>query len=206
MRSKFITLEGIEGVGKSTVAKCIHQFLEQHGVRHIMTREPGGTEIAESIRGLLLQHYQESMDSDTELLLMFAARAQHLSAVIRPMLSKGFWVVSDRFTDASYAYQGGGRQIKFERIQMLEQYVHPHEQPDLTFLLTAPVELALKRARGRDHTIDRFEKETLEFFERAQNAYLSRAQADPKRFFIVDSSLDLKIVIQQIELKLAELI
>lgn len=199
MTAKFISLEGIEGVGKSTIAQSIHDFLNQHHIAHIMTREPGGTEIAESIRQLLLQHYQEPMESDTELLLMFASRAQHLATVIRPALQKGLWIVTDRFTDASYAYQGGGRRVPFERISLLENFVHPFEKPDITLLFTAPASLALERSRHRSHTPDRFESEAIEFFERVQNAYLVRAAQEPWRFHIIDTSQPITCVIQQVE-------
>jgi dTMP kinase len=206
MNAKFISLEGIEGVGKSTIAHCIHSWLDKHHIVHQMTREPGGTEIAEAIRYLLLAEYEEQMTSDTELLLMFAARAQHLASVIKPTLAKGQWVVSDRFTDASYAYQGGGREIDFARIEMLERYVHPDLQPDLTILLTAPVELAMERARNRNHSVDRFEKEALYFFQRAQEAYLIRAKAEPHRFQIVDTSESLEHVEEKIQAILATLL
>lgn len=192
----FITLEGIEGVGKSSLAKQLFAWLQEKQVPCLLTREPGGTEIAESIRHILLKHHNEPMANDTELLLMFAGRAQHLAQLIRPALAQGQWVICDRFTDASYAYQGGGRGIDFARIHMLEQFVHADLQADLTFLLTAPVKLALSRVRQRNNQVDRIEQETLSFFERAQNAYLERAAQTPNRFEVLDSERPLEKLFQ----------
>jgi dTMP kinase len=206
MKAKFITIEGVEGVGKSTVVKHIATWLSETQIPHFVTREPGGTEIAEMIRNVLLQHCAEEMNPDTELLLMFAARAQHLSCVIRPHLAQGNHVICDRFTDASYAYQGGGRGIPEEKIKMLEQFVHPNERPDLTLLLVAPIEVALQRARTRKGSADRFEKETVTFFERVQNAYIARAQKEPERFRLIDSSGSEAEIFQAIQSILNEIL
>lgn len=199
MAGLFITLEGIEGVGKSTIAYHMHGWLESRGIASVMTREPGGTEIAEAIRRVLLHPYHEKMVEDTELLLMFAGRAQHLHQVIYPALSQQKWVLCDRFTDASYAYQGAGRGVAFERIAQLEAFVHPDLKPDKTFVFTASVTIALERARGRAHSPDRFELEKMEFFERAQNAYLELAKKEPDRFCIIDTNRELKEVLREVE-------
>lgn len=199
MPALFITLEGIEGVGKSTIAYHMHRWLEARKISSVLTREPGGTEIAEAIRRVLLYPYQEKMADDTELLLMFAGRAQHLSQIILPALQAQKWVLCDRFTDASYAYQGAGRGMSFERIAQLEAFVHPQIKPDKTFLFTAPVAVALERAKGRAHSPDRFELEQLEFFERAQNAYLKLAEQAPQRFCVIDTAQPLKAVLENVE-------
>lgn len=196
-KAKFITIEGIEGVGKSTCLKYICDFLQEQKIQFIQTREPGGTAIAESIRQVMLDHYSESMSHDTELLLAFAGRAQHLQTVIRPSLQANQWVVCDRFTDATYAYQGGGRGIAKERIQYIEQWVHPDLQPDLTLLLFAPVQIALERAKGRG-ALDRIELEKTAFFERVQETYLQLAKEHSNRFRIVDASENSQIVKQKV--------
>lgn len=186
-RAKFITIEGIEGVGKSTCMHSITSYLKEQNVAFIQTREPGGTVIAEAIRTVMLDHYPEPMSHDTELLLAFAGRAQHLEQVIRPALNKRQWVICDRFTDATYAYQGGGRGIPKNRIKMIEAWVHPDLQPDLTLLLHAPVQIALERAKGRG-ALDRIELEKLEFFERVQGMYLQLAKEYPERYRCIDAS------------------
>lgn len=184
---KFITIEGVEGGGKSTNLEFVRQFLEQKGKEVVVTREPGGTPLGEEIRALLLGHCHDGMAVDAELLLMFAARAEHIAKVIRPALEAGKWVLCDRFTDATYAYQGGGRGVAVERIAQLERWVQGELQPDLTLLLDLPVELGLSRA-GRRSAPDRFEREQTEFFERVRQNYLARAAACADRFRVIDAS------------------
>lgn len=183
----FITIEGIEGVGKSSAVQCLREYFQVHQVSPIFTREPGGTEIAEAIRQILLHKHEELMSCDTELLLMFAGRAQHIAKTILPALQAGKVVVSDRFTDATYAYQGGGRGIAEERIKILEQWVQGDLQPDLTLLLDAPIELGLQRISVRGQR-DRIEQEQIEFFHRVRAAYLLRAKQFPERFKIIDAT------------------
>lgn len=190
---RFITIEGTEGGGKSTNLAFVRTYLEKHGVSVVETREPGGTSLGEDIRGLLLGHRHDGMSDDTELLLMFAARNEHLSRVIRPALAAGQWVLCDRFTDASYAYQGGGRGISAARIAQLEQWVQQGLQPDLTLLLDIPVAEGLERTRERAQGPDRFETQQLEFFERVRQCYLDRAHND-RRFRIIDASQPLELV------------
>ncbi|MFA7094922.1 MAG: dTMP kinase [Gammaproteobacteria bacterium] len=184
---KFITIEGMEGGGKSTNLEFVRRFLEQKGKEVVVTREPGGTALGEEIRALLLGHRHDGMAEDTELLLMFAARAEHIVKVIRPALDSGKWVLCDRFTDATYAYQGGGRGVAVERIAQLENWVQGELQPDLTLLLDLPVELGLSRA-GRRSEPDRFEREKTEFFERVRQNYLERAMLCADRFRVIDAS------------------
>ena len=198
----FITLEGIEGVGKSTQVSFVKEWLEQAGHRVTVTREPGGTALGESIRGLLLDPTLPPMASMTELLLVFAARAEHLSRVIEPALASGHWVVCDRFTDATWAYQGGGRGLSGEAIGALEVLVQGARRPDLTLLLDAPVPLALGRAKARG-AADRFEAERAQFFERVRMAYLQKARLEPLRFRIVDAAQDLQAVQTSIAAHLA---
>jgi dTMP kinase len=182
--AKFITLEGGEASGKSTNIRLIANWLTQRNIPYVLTHEPGGTPFAESIRQLLLQQQSEPVASDTELLLMFASRAQHIAQVIRPALAAGQWVICSRFTDSTYAYQGGGRGVSLEKIAQLEQLVQGAFQPDLTILLDVPVEIALERARQRGE-LDRIEAEDIPFFERVRSAYLARAAAFPQRFRII---------------------
>lgn len=189
-RGKFITVEGGEGVGKSTNVALIAELLAAAGHAPVRTREPGGTPLAEKIRQLLLAHGDEPMSAWAELLLIFAARAQHLAQVIEPALAAGQWVLCDRFTDATFAYQGGGRGLSTEHIAALEQLVQGALRPDLTVLLDAPVAIGQERMRSRAEP-DRFESEQLAFFERVRTAYLQRAQAEPRRFLIVDAGVDL---------------
>jgi dTMP kinase len=191
----FITLEGCEGVGKTTNANLIESLLQEQGVPYVRTREPGGTPLAESLRDLLLEKRDEKVDPLTEVLMLFAARAQHVNHVIRPALNMGHWVLCDRFTDASFAYQGGGRGVSVEVLEQLEQMVHGDLQPDLTLYLDMPVELALSRIQERE--LDRFEVEKKLFFENVRNAYLLRASKQD-RFRIIDASQSLDSVQQDI--------
>lgn len=186
----FVTFEGIEGVGKSTLVQVIAKHLTSRGLRYCLTREPGGTPLAEQLRNILLAHHSEQIVPETELLLMFAARAQHVANVIKPRLAAGDWVLCDRFTDASFAYQGAGRGVAPVVIEQLAALSQQGCQPALTFLLTAPVELALQRAKKRA-TLDRFESETVAFFDRVQQNYLARAALEPKRFCVIDASAPL---------------
>ncbi len=192
-RGQFITFEGTEGVGKSTQLANAADTLKGLGVDVVVTREPGGTPMAESIRELLLEPRDEAVDETTELLLMFAARAQHLNTRILPALERGQWVLCDRFTDATFAYQGGGRGVSSERIAMLESLVQGDVRPDHVILLDAPVETGMKRARSRGD-LDRFEQETVSFFQRIRDTYLERAQAAPERYSVVDASASLEQV------------
>ncbi len=201
----FITLEGGEGAGKSTQLAYVRQRIESAGIPLQVTREPGGTPLAEQIRELLLDHREETMAADTELLLMFAARAQHLATLIRPALARGEWVLCDRFTDATYAYQGGGRGIDFTRIGVLEDWVQGELRPDLTLLLDLPVEVGMARA-GQRGALDRFEREQRDFFERVRAAYLARAAQEPQRFRIIDAAQDIAAVQRQIDAALAPLL
>jgi dTMP kinase len=185
-RGKFITLEGIEGAGKSTQLSAVCAFLSEKGVPTLATREPGGSPIAERVRELLLDPACRGMAADAELLLMFAARAEHVQKVIRPALERGTWVVCDRFTDATYAYQGGGRGVDAGRIGQLEDFVQGGLRPDLTLLFDLPVSVGLARA-GRRSLPDRFESETRQFFELVRAAYLARARAEPRRMRVVDT-------------------
>lgn len=191
-RGRFITLEGGEGVGKSTNLGFVIDFLRGQGIEVVQTREPGGTPRAEAIREQLLAHHEEPLDSDAELLLVFAARAQHLARRIVPVLERGVWVVSDRFTDATFAYQGGGRGIDIQRIAQLEKFVQRGLAPDLTLLLDMPLDAAEQRLAGRldrqGEPRDRFEQEQRDFFERVRDAYLARAADDPQRMAIIDAS------------------
>lgn len=198
MTGRFITLEGVEGVGKSTNLEHIKCRLEAAGIKLVVTREPGGTEMAEEIRALLLQPRDESVSEMAELLLMFAARAQHLHALIKPSLEAGTWVLCDRFTDATFAYQGGGRGVSFEWISTLEAMVQQSLRPDLTLLLDLPVEVGLERARQRS-AFDRFEAEQQHFFEQVRKVYLHRAAQEPERFAIIDATPSIDRVQAQID-------
>nr|WP_218649632.1 dTMP kinase [Pseudomonas taiwanensis] len=186
----FITLEGPEGAGKSTNREYLAERLRSHGIEVVLTREPGGTPLAERIRELLLTPSDETMGADTELLLVFAARAQHLQGVIKPALARGAVVLCDRFTDATYAYQGGGRGLSSERIAQLENFVQGDLRPDLTLVFDLPVEIGLSRAAARGR-LDRFEQEQRSFFEAVRQTYLQRAQAASDRYKVVDASLTL---------------
>jgi dTMP kinase len=200
-RGVFLTVEGVEGVGKSTNIEFIADKLKAADIPFVLTREPGGTPLAEDMRKLLLQRRQESVSENAELLLMFAARAQHIDQVIEPALNDGCWVVCDRFTDATYAYQGGGRGVPVNKIADLERWVQGDLRPDFTVLLDAPVELGLRRARQRAE-LDRFEQETLGFFESVRDAYLAMAGADPGRYRLIDASQSLEGVQQDLSVVL----
>ena len=205
MSGLFITLEGPEGAGKSTNREYLAECLRAQGVEVLLTREPGGTPLAERIRELLLAPTDEIMCADTELLLMFAARAQHLDAVIRPALRRGVVVLCDRFTDATYAYQGGGRGLSFERIGILENFVQGSLRPDLTLVFDLPVEVGLSRAAARGQ-LDRFEQEGRAFFEAVRKTYLQRAAAAPSRYKVIDAGQPLAQVQQALDRLLPELL
>lgn len=190
MSGLFITLEGPEGAGKSTNREYLAERLRERGIEVQLTREPGGTPLAERIRELLLDPSDERMAVDTELLLVFAARAQHIAQVIRPALERGAVVLCDRFTDATYAYQGGGRGLPVERIAQLESFVQGELRPDLTLVFDLPVEIGLSRAAARGR-LDRFEQEGRSFFEAVRNTYLDRARAEPARYHILDAAQSL---------------
>lgn len=196
---KFITLEGGEGVGKSTNLQFIKQLLEDAGIKVITTREPGGTAFAEKIRQLLLENREEVVSEQAELLLMFAARAQHIHHVIQPALSQGHWVLCDRFTDATYAYQGGGRNMDMTMIEWLEDKVQGGLRPDLTLLLDAPVSVGMDRANKRGK-LDRFESEQKSFFDKVRAAYLQRAEKHPQQIKIVNAAQSLDKVQVEIDL------
>ena len=196
MRGKFITLEGVDGAGKSTHLAWLAKRIEAAGKKVVITREPGGTPLGEALRQLLLS---QPMHLETETLLMFAARREHLDRVILPALSTGTWVVSDRFTDASFAYQGGGRGLDPARIEALETWVQGSLQPDLTFYFDIPVELARQRRAAATAVLDRFEQEDSEFFDRVRAAYLARASRYPQRMRIVDARLSIEEIEKLLE-------
>ncbi|MBU6954334.1 dTMP kinase [Hahella sp. HN01] len=198
----FITVEGIEGAGKTTNLNFIRSILEEGGEEVLMTREPGGTPMAEEVRELLLRPREETVSSTAELLLMFAARAQHLEQKIRPAIDRGVHVLSDRFTDATYAYQGGGRGLSWEMIHDLEKMVQADFKPDLTLLLRIDPEAGMARARKRG-ALDRFEQEKLEFYFRVQEGYMKRVAEDPGRFLVVDAQKSLEDVQATIAQELA---
>ena len=202
---RFITLEGIDGAGKSTHAAWLAEAIAARGHRVTATREPGGTPVGEALRALLLR---ETMSHDSEALLMFAARREHIEAVIRPALARGDWVLCDRFTDATFAYQGGGHGVPLERIRELERWIHGDCQPDLTFLFDVPPGVSrarLDKAKREGRALDKFEREAEAFFERVRNAYLDRARGDPGRFRIVDSTRPLDAVRKDLGGWLAEI-
>jgi dTMP kinase len=195
---KFITLEGGEGVGKTTNVPFIKDYLLSQNIPVVVTREPGGTQLAEKIRDLLLHSNDEAVTSHAEILLMFAARAQHLNHVIKPALAQGQWVLCDRFTDATYAYQGGGRGMSLEAIQWLENFVQADLRPDLTLLLDVPIAIGMARAKNRAGQLDRFESEQVEFFNRVRQVYLNQAQQYPERIKIIQADQALTDVQQAI--------
>lgn len=197
---RFLTIEGIEGVGKSTQVARLSEALRVRGIAHLVTREPGGTPLAERIRELVLKPAGETMPGTAELLLMFAARAVHWTNLVEPNLNAGRWVLCDRFIDATYAYQGGGRGLSDEDIRQLEIMVLGSRRPDLTVLLDAPVQLALQRAEQRNAgaVVDRFERERSDFFERVRGAYRARAAADPGRVAVIDADQPVDLIGAQI--------
>ena len=202
---RFITVEGTEGVGKSTNMAFIESWLKQAGKELVITREPGGTALGEKLRGVLLDAKEQSMSDDTELLLMFAARAQHLKEVILPALNAGKWVLCDRFTDSTYAYQGGGRGIDESRIADLEQWVQGDRRPDMTLILDLPIDVGLERA-GKRSEPDRFELEKHGFFNKVRDAFLARAAANPNRYAVIDASPSVENVQKSIQAVLEKMI
>jgi dTMP kinase len=203
-RGKFITIDGVEGAGKSTQITFICDYLKAKGVNVILTREPGGTDVGEKIRTLLLSNSTGKMHADTELMLMFAARNEHIQNKIMPALKQGDWVLSDRFTDASYAYQGGGRGLDVERIAQLEQWVLQDFTPDMTLLLDVPVEIGMSRVESRGKK-DRIELEATDFFNRVRQAYIDRSEQFPERIKLIDSSQTVEHTKQQIKVILDSL-
>jgi dTMP kinase len=208
VRGRFITFEGGEGAGKSTQLARAAGWLGERGVEVVVTREPGGTPRAERLRGILLERSAEPMPGSCELLLMFAARASHLENLVRPAVRRGAWVLCDRFTDATYAYQGGGRGVPTAQIDALVGIVHPDLEPDLTLLLDLPVEVGLARARQRNGAggPDRFETEQRGFFERVRATYLERAARESRRFRVIDASGGVAEVETQVQHALAALL
>ena len=196
--SKFITFEGVDGAGKSTHIAWFAEMLKQRGHDVVVTREPGGTALGEQLREILLN---QPMNIGTEALLMFAARLEHIEQVIRPGLRAGKWVISDRFSDASFAYQGGGRGLSWEKLSQLEQWVHPDLQPDLTLFFDVPVEIARQRL-ANNVSLDRFEQEQAEFFERVRAGYHRRVQEHPQRYAVIDASQN----VDEVKHKLQEII
>ena len=203
-RGKFITIDGVEGAGKSTQIEFICEYLKAEGVNVILTREPGGTDIGEKIRTLLLSNSTGKMHADTELMLMFAARNEHIQNKIMPALKQGDWVLSDRFTDASYAYQGGGRGLDVGRIAQLEHWVSQDFTADMTLLLDVPVEIGMSRVESRGKK-DRIELEATDFFNRVRQAYIDRSEQFPERIKLIDSSQTVEHTKQQIKVILDSL-
>ena len=198
-KGKFISIDGVEGAGKSTQIAFICDYLHRKGIDVVKTREPGGTDLGEKIRSLLLGHDNEGMHSDTELLLMFSARNELIQNKIKPALAAGQWVVSDRFTDASFAYQGGGRLLNIDRISKLESWVQGKFQADLTLLLDVGVDVGMARIESRK-TKDRIEKEQREFFERVRSTFIDRSKLYPERIKLIDASQSIEQVQKQIQL------
>ena len=198
MQGHFITLEGIEGAGKSTAVQILANYLRDNNIDFILTREPGGTEIAEKIRKVLLAHYTEPMHPDTEMLLYFSGRAQHLNQIIIPALQRGQWVICDRFTDATYAYQGGGRGLSQEKIAILENWVQGSLRPNCTLLFDVAANIGLDRVK-KNRTLDRLEIEKEVFFKKARNCYLERACKEPNRFYIIDANKTSEEVAKQVQ-------
>jgi dTMP kinase len=203
-KGKFITIDGVEGAGKSTQITFICEYLQAKGVNVVLTREPGGTDLGEQIRELLLNTKTKSMHSDSELLLMFSARNEHIHSKIIPALNNGDWVLSDRFTDASYAYQGGGRGLNMQRIEQLEKWVLQDFTPDMTLLLDIPVEQGMERVKSRGKK-DRIELENMDFFERVRQAYIARSKAYPERIKLINSAKTKEYTSMQIAQILADL-
>ena len=194
MTAKFITFEGVDGAGKSTHLEWFANALRQRGIDLLLTREPGGTPLGERLREILLH---QPMHAETEAMLMFAARREHVEQVIRPALQRGTWVICDRFSDASFAYQGGGRGVALAKLEQLEQWVHGDLQPDLTLLFDVPIEVARQRL-ANNASLDRFEQERGEFFERVRQAYLARAAKAPQRFAVIRAEKTMAEVQQEL--------
>jgi dTMP kinase len=205
MTGKFITVEGIEGAGKTSCMQVVTEVIEHQGINAIHTREPGGTDLGEDLRSLLLGHKHTGMSDDAELLMMFAARAEHIVQKIQPALDDGKWVLCDRFTDATYAYQGYGRGIPLEKIAGLENWVQGELRPDLTLLMDLPVEVGMERA-GKRSAPDRFESEAWDFFERIRQGYLSIAAEQPSRVKVIDASQDLPDVQAQVRVAIEDFV
>lgn len=199
---KFITFEGIDGAGKSTHIPFVCELIQQAGKEVVATREPGGTPLGEALREILLH---QTMHLETEALLMFAARREHLAQVIMPALETGKWVVSDRFTDASFAYQGGGRHLSIEKLAQLEQWVHPDLQPDLTLLFDVPLDVAKARLH-RERVLDKFEQEKDDFFNATRQEYLRRAKEFPERFVVIDSTQPIETIQAQLRQIILQLV
>jgi dTMP kinase len=193
--SKFITFEGVDGAGKSTHLEWFANTLRQRGLHVVVTREPGGTPLGEQLRQILLN---QTMNIGTEAMLMFAARMEHIEQVIKPALRAGKWVISDRFSDASFAYQGGGRGLDWDKLSQLEQWVHPDLQPDLTLFFDVPIEVARRRL-SNNISLDRFEQEQADFFERVRAGYHKRIQQNPQRYVVIDAAQDLDEVKHKLE-------
>lgn len=206
MSGKFISIEGIEGAGKSTQLQFIADYLRSNGIQVVVTREPGGTNLGEEIRQVLLKPTERAMAEDTELLLMFAARAEHIKQVIEPALKRGDWVLSDRFVDATFAYQGGGRGIDQQRIEDIANWTLQGCHTDVTFLFDLPVVLGQTRVEQRQQQKDRFEQEKQAFFERVRNCYLARAKAEPQRIKLIDASQSIEAIQQQLSQQLEQLV
>lgn len=203
--NKFITFEGVDGAGKSTHLAWFSNALRQRGVDVVVTREPGGTPLGEQLREILLN---QPMSIGTEAMLMFAARLEHIEQVIKPALQAGKWVMSDRFSDASFAYQGGGRGLDWDKLSQLEQWVHADLQPDLTLFFDVPVEVARQRLEknvSNNISLDRFEQEQSDFFERVRAGYHKRVQQNPQRYAVIDAAQTLEKVQQQLEKIIASL-
>ncbi|MDR9838996.1 dTMP kinase [Herbaspirillum huttiense] len=198
---KFITFEGIDGAGKSTHIPFVTQLLRERGMTVVATREPGGTDLGERLRELVLHH---KMHLETEALLMFASRREHLAQVIEPALARGDWVISDRFTDATFAYQGGGRKLPLDKLDSLEQWVHPHLQPDLTLLFDVPLEVARARLDA-ERALDKFEQEKADFFANTRAEYLRRAAQFPQRFRLIDSTRPIPVIQEELRAIVAAL-
>ncbi len=198
MKPKWIAFEGIEGVGKSTQVAFFNALCQSEGVQTLLTREPGGTPIAEAIRQILISHHEEKLLPKTEALLMYASRVQHLYHAILPALEAGNWVICDRFHDASFAYQGAGRRLGVEAMKQLNAWAISDYQPDIVFILDAPVSIAMARILGRGKK-DRFEEEAQDFFERIRQCYLQLAQSDPNRYHVIDASGSLEKVQAQLK-------
>lgn len=206
MNGKFISIEGIEGAGKSTQLDFIHHYLAEQGKHVVVTREPGGTELGEQIREILLTPRDSGMSDNAELLLMFAARAEHCETVIKPALERGDWVLCDRFVDATFAYQGGGRGIEQQRIEAISDWTLNGLQTDLTLLFDLPVAVGQQRVLKRQQGKDRFEQEKTAFFERIRSSYLQRAENEPERIKVIDSGQSIAVIQQQLITLLQEFV